>query len=63
MDILVTGGTGFIGSNLCKKLLDEGHKIYCMDNNFTGDLNNVKDLMNHNRFNIIITQSIFLALD
>tara|TARA_Y100000389_G_scaffold134147_1_gene131643 strand:+ start:56 stop:982 length:927 start_codon:yes stop_codon:yes gene_type:complete len=53
MDILVTGGTGFIGSNLCKKLLDEGHKIYCMDNNFTGDLNNVKDLMNHDRFNYI----------
>ena len=34
--ILVTGGAGFIGSHLCKKLLDEGNDVLCIDNYFTG---------------------------
>ena len=38
MNIVITGGTGFIGSNLCKKLLLEGNKITCIDNNFTGSI-------------------------
>ena len=33
MRILITGGTGFIGSNLCERLLNEGHYIICLDNN------------------------------
>ncbi|HOV16343.1 MAG TPA: SDR family NAD(P)-dependent oxidoreductase [Candidatus Cloacimonadota bacterium] len=34
MDILVTGGAGFIGSHLCKRLIDEGHRVVCLDNFF-----------------------------
>jgi len=43
--ILVTGGAGFIGSNLCKKLLeDENNYVCCLDNFFTGRMSNVEDL-------------------
>jgi len=52
--ILITGGTGFIGSNLCKKLIqDENNKIICVDNNYTGSLDNVEDLLNNPRFKFI----------
>ncbi len=46
MRILITGGTGFIGSNLCKKLIRKEHEIICMDNNSTGRLENIKDIIN-----------------
>ncbi len=49
-NILVTGGAGFIGSHLCKALISEGHKVICIDNLFTGSLQNIKDLMNHSNF-------------
>ena len=52
--ILITGGTGFIGSNLCKRLIkDENNRIICVDNNYTGSLDNVKELLNNPRFNFI----------
>lgn len=52
--ILITGGTGFIGSNLCKRLIkDENNRIICVDNNYTGSLNNVKELLNNPRFKFI----------
>ena len=52
--ILITGGTGFIGSNLIKKLIqDENNKLICVDNNYTGDLNNLRELINHPRFKFI----------
>ena len=52
--ILITGGTGFIGSNLCKRLIkDESNKIICVDNNYTGSLDNVKELLNNPRFKFI----------
>ena len=53
MNILITGGTGFIGSNLCKKLLLEGNKITCIDNNFTGSIENVKDCLDNPNFTFI----------
>ena len=53
MNILVTGGTGFIGSNLCEKLLNQGNKIFCLDNNFTGDLNNINNLLKNKNFSYI----------
>ena len=36
MNILVTGGAGFLGSHLCDRLINEGHKVICLDNYFTG---------------------------
>ena len=52
--ILITGGTGFLGSNLCAELIkDEENKIICVDNNYTGSLENVKDLLNNPRFKFI----------
>ena len=50
MKILVTGGTGFIGNHLCRELLKNGHYVICLDNNFTGSMNNIKDLMISNGF-------------
>jgi len=50
MKILVIGGTGFIGSHLCKFLIDQGNIVLCLDNNFTGTLENVKGLMKNERF-------------
>ena len=43
--ILVTGGAGFIGSHLCKRLLEEGNEVICLDNLFTGSKRNIRDLM------------------
>ena len=40
--ILVTGGAGFIGSNLCKRLLDENNDVICLDNFFTGSKDNIR---------------------
>ena len=41
--VLVTGGAGFIGSHLCKRLLNDGFKVVCMDNLFTGTLKNISE--------------------
>lgn len=51
--ILVTGGTGFIGSNLCHRLIADGERVICLDNNYTGSLENVEDLLNHPRFTFV----------
>jgi UDP-glucuronate decarboxylase len=66
MKILVTGGTGFIGNHLCRRLLQEGHYIICLDNNFTGSMNNIKDLLQNSNFEFIrhdITLPIFLEVE
>ena len=41
--ILITGGSGFVGSHLCKKLLEKGNEIICIDNLFTGSKKNLKE--------------------
>lgn len=51
--ILVTGGTGFLGSHLCKRLIQDGHRVICVDNNYTGSLDNVRDLLSHPHFKFI----------
>jgi UDP-glucuronate decarboxylase len=51
--ILVTGGAGFIGSNLCKRLINDGHDVICLDNFYTGKKDNVLELINNPRFEIV----------
>ena len=51
--ILVAGGCGFIGSNLCQSLIDEGNIVICLDNLFTGSMVNVKHLMGNDNFYFI----------
>ena len=53
MKILVSGGSGFIGSHLIKKLLDKGHFVYCIDNLSTGNLVNIKKYINNPNFEFI----------
>jgi len=53
MNILVTGGSGFIGSHLCDALLAEGHHVYCVDNYLTGSPANVAHLSDHPRFTLV----------
>ena len=51
--ILVTGGAGFLGSFLCERLIDENNYDICMDNFYTGQINNVKHLTNHPYFQLV----------
>jgi len=51
--ILVTGGAGFIGSHLCRKLLADGHDVLCADSLFTGSKDNIQDLLDNRRFEFI----------
>ena len=51
--VLVTGGAGFIGSHLCKRLLNENHKVICLDNLFTGSLDNIDSFIGNNNFEFV----------
>ena len=48
--ILVTGGSGFLGANLCERLINEGNKVICLDNNYTGRMKNLENIINHPNF-------------
>jgi UDP-glucuronate decarboxylase len=64
--ILVTGGSGFLGSHLCERLLAEGAEVICLDNFFTGARRNVEHLIDHKRFELIrhdVTFPIYLEVD
>ena len=66
MRILVTGGSGFIGSHLCERLLAEGHDVICLDNFFTSTKANIIRLMDNPRFEVArhdVTQPILLEVD
>ena len=51
--ILVTGGAGFIGSNLCEALINLGHKVVCLDNFSTGKMTNIEYLISISNFKLI----------
>ena len=64
--ILVTGGAGFIGSNLCKRLVKEGHDVICLDNYFTGSKENVRDLLDYHNFELVrhdVTEPYYAEVD
>jgi UDP-glucuronate decarboxylase len=66
MRILVTGGAGFLGSHLCKKLLDLQHEVICVDNFFTGSKENISELMTRGNFEVIrhdVTIPLYLEVD
>lgn len=53
MKILITGGAGFIGSHLCDRYVKEGNTVFCLDNFMSGNLMNVKHLLNYRNFKLI----------
>lgn len=66
MIILVTGGCGFIGSNLCRKLLKVGHNVICVDNCFSSKKENIMELLENPKFEFIrhdIINEIILEVD
>ncbi len=64
--IMVTGGAGFIGSHLCKGLLDEGHEVLCVDNFFTGRRQNIHGLLDNKNFELLrhdVTVPLYVEVD
>jgi len=53
MNILITGGAGFIGSHISEKYVKEGHNVYCLDNFMNGSLFNIRHLLMHRNFKLI----------
>ncbi len=64
--VLVTGGAGFLGSHLCRRLLNDGHDVICLDNFFTGTKENIFPLMNNPKFEVIrhdVTFPLYIEVD
>ncbi len=65
-NILVTGGSGFLGSHLCERLLNDGNDVICVDNFFTGNKRNIYHLIDNHHFEVIrhdITFPLYLEVD
>ena len=54
MKYLVTGGAGFLGSNLCRKLLDLSHQVICLDDLSTGQESNIESLKTNKNFEFVL---------
>ncbi len=64
--VLVTGGAGFLGSHLCKRLLGEGHEVLCVDNFYTGGRRNIVHLLDNPRFELMrhdVTFPLYVEVD
>ena len=64
--ILVTGGSGFLGSWLCEKLLEQGHEVVCVDNFFTGSKRNIYHLLDNPKFELLrhdVTLPLYIEVD
>lgn len=64
--ILVTGGSGFLGSHLCRRLLNDGHEVLCVDNFFTGNKDNILDLIPNPHFELLrhdVTFPLYVEVD
>jgi UDP-glucuronate decarboxylase len=64
--ILVTGGSGFLGSHLCERLLAEGANVICVDNFYSGARINIEHLLSHKRFELIrhdVTFPLYVEVD
>ena len=64
--VLVTGGAGFLGSNLCDKLIQEGNEVICVDNLYTGSKENIRHLLEHPNFEFIrhdVIQPLYVEVD
>jgi UDP-glucuronate decarboxylase len=64
--ILVTGGAGFVGSHLCRRLLKENNEVVCLDNYFTGHKRNIVDMLGNPYFEVVrhdITSPYFAEVD
>jgi UDP-glucuronate decarboxylase len=64
--VLVSGGSGFLGSHLCEQLLARGCQVLCVDNFFTGARTNIEHLLGHKRFELLrhdITHPLFVEVD
>ena len=64
--ILVTGGAGFLGSHLCRLLLQDNNDVLCVDNYFTGSKQNISDLTAHPNFEVIrhdVTFPLYVEVD
>jgi UDP-glucuronate decarboxylase len=66
VQVLVTGGAGFIGSHLCERLIGQGNDVICLDNFFTGHRNNVAHLLDWRGFELLrhdVVEPILLEVD
>ena len=64
--VLVTGGAGFLGSNLCDRLIQEGNEVICVDNLYTGSKENIRHLLEHPNFEFIrhdVIQPLYVEVD
>lgn len=64
--ILVTGGAGFLGAHLCRRLLSQGHEVLCVDNFSTGTRRNIEELLDDPRFELLrhnVTFPLFVEVD